>query len=129
MALPMILLVDDSQLVLQIAKAYLSADFQVNTASSGEEGMAKALADPPDLILMDFHMPGGDGPEIGQRLAQDDRTKAVPVVIMTTESEVDRLGPGLDYIVKPFGRDALLKKVRARLAPPGSMTQGQDPRA
>jgi twitching motility two-component system response regulator PilH len=123
-----ILLVDDSQLVLQIAKAYLSADYQVTTASSGEEGMAKALAQRPDLILMDFHMPGGDGPEIGHRLAQDDRTKGVPVIIMTTESEVDRLAPGLDYIVKPFGRAALLRKIGSRIGPGASaMTRGQDP--
>jgi CheY-like chemotaxis protein len=110
-----VLLIDDSVLVLRIASAYLSADYEVITASSGEEALGKAVAERPALILMDLHMAGVTGAEAADWLRQDERTSRIPVVMMTTASEVALLPAHLDRLTKPFDRQTVLAKIGARL--------------
>src|SRR5262245_57489688 len=105
-----ILLVDDSVLVLKLASTCLQCAYEVVTACSGQEAFKKALTESPDLILMDFHMPGMDGRAVAESLERVQSNGRVPVVMMTTESELPKLG-GLDYLVKPFDAPSLLSKV------------------
>jgi CheY-like chemotaxis protein len=95
-----VLLVDDSPLILKAAELFLQGEYQILTARSGPEALQKATSERPNLILMDFHMPGWTGCETRSRLAKDVRTQDIPVVIMTTECE--DLGPGIDHLMKPF---------------------------
>jgi CheY-like chemotaxis protein len=97
-----VLLVDDSPLILKAAELFLRGTYQIVTATSGPEALAKAATERPNLILMDYHMPGWTGCETRTLLAQDGRTQDIPVVIMTTECQTQTLGPGVDHLVKPF---------------------------
>ncbi|MFP5502036.1 MAG: response regulator [Candidatus Sericytochromatia bacterium] len=97
------------------------ADFGVDVAASGEEGLIKALATPYDLILMDLCMPGMDGFEATRRLKQTDRYNSVPIVAvtgLTSPEDVKRAySAGIcDYIAKPFKRNQLLDLVYKHLS-------------
>ena len=97
------------------------ADFGVDVAGSGEEGLIKALATPYDLILMDLCMPGMDGFEATRRLKQTDRYNSVPIVAvtgLTSPEDVKRAySAGIcDYIAKPFKRNQLLDLVYKHLS-------------
>lgn len=113
-----VLLVDDSVLVLRIASAYLSESYEVITGTSGEEALSKAVAELPDVILMDLHMAGRSGAETADSLRRDQRTNQIPVVIMTTASESALLPPHLDRLTKPFDRWTVLTKIQACLGAP-----------
>jgi two-component system, cell cycle response regulator len=110
-----VLVVDDSLLILKIVEVFLRGDYSVVTATSGPEAVATASTERPDLILMDFNMPGGNGPEAAAALARDTRTKHIPVVLMTTASHLQRLGEGIDRLEKPFDRPGLVHKIREYL--------------
>jgi twitching motility two-component system response regulator PilH len=114
-----ILVVDDSPTERFFAVDLLTrAGYQVTTAESGEDGIAKAKALKPDLILMDVVMPGLNGYQATRTLTRDEETKNIPVFVCTTKSqETDRIW-GLrqgaaDYLVKPINPDELLKKIAA----------------
>jgi CheY-like chemotaxis protein len=107
-----VLLVDDSALVLRIASAYLSESYDVVTGSSGEEALSMALAERPDVILMDMHMPGQTGTETADWLLRDRRTHHIPVIIMTTAAEVALLPSHLERLTKPFDKRAVLAKIQ-----------------
>ncbi len=113
-----VLLVDDSALVLRIASAYLSGHYEVITGASGEEALAMAVAERPDLILMDLHMTGQSGAETADWLRRDRRTHHIPVIIMTTASESALLPAHLDRLIKPFDRRAVLTKIQTCLGLP-----------
>jgi CheY-like chemotaxis protein len=113
-----VLLVDDSALVLRIASAYLVENYDVVTSSSGEEALGKALAERPDVILMDLYMDGQTGVEAADSLLRDQRTHHIPVVIMTTAAEVALLPAHVDRLTKPFDKRAVLAKVQTCLGKP-----------
>lgn len=86
-----ILVVDDEPAIREVARASLEliGGHEVLTASSGEEGIAIALAEQPDAILMDVMMPGLDGPAAVALLRADERTRGIPVVLLTADIEAD----------------------------------------
>ena len=92
--------------------------YQVVTAESGEEGVTKAKAEKPDLIIMDVVMPGLNGYQATRTLTRDDDTKNIPVLMCTSKGqETDKIW-GLrqgaqDYLVKPVNPDELLGKIAA----------------
>lgn len=106
-----VLLVDDSMLVRRIAEAMLRGEYEVVTAASAPEAFNKAVAERPDLILTDLNLPGWDGQQLRAALADDARTRHIKVVIVTTEGHLQRLGPNVDCLLKPFDRSSLLGKV------------------
>jgi CheY-like chemotaxis protein len=110
-----VLLVDDSLLILRMASSFLAREYDVITACSGEGAREKATRESPDLIVMDLNMPGGNGVEVARALSRHPRARRIPVIIMTTDSELAALPPALDHIVKPFDGPALLSKVAASL--------------
>lgn len=114
-----ILVVDDSPTERHFMVELLTKNgYQVVTAESGEEGIAKAKAEKPDLVIMDVVMPGLNGYQATRTLTRDDDTKNIPVFVCTTKSqETDKIW-GLrqgaqDYLVKPVNPEELLAKIAA----------------
>ncbi len=113
-----ILLVDDSSTVLLMEKMILSkSPYQLVTASDGQEGFDRAVAERPDLILLDVVMPRMDGFEVCRRLRERDEMRAVPVIMVTTRGEMKNVETGYqsgctDYITKPINGLELLSKVK-----------------
>lgn len=91
--------------------------FETDSAGDGEEGLEKARATHPDLILMDVVMPGVNGFQATRELARDPATASIPVVIVTTkDQQTDRIWGlrqgAVDYLVKPVSEDELVGKAR-----------------
>lgn len=111
-----ILLVDDEAEVLQVLGEILSSmGFQAETASSGEEALAK-LTPQTDLVLLDVKMPGIDGFQVAQRIRKNPATQDVPIIMVTAlGNRPDRLNAvragASDFIQKPV--DAVELRVRA----------------
>jgi DNA-binding response OmpR family regulator len=121
--MPKILVVDDEVHILKIIDYKLrTAGYTVITAADGVEGVEKARAEQPDLILLDVMMPRMDGFQTLEALKQDSATKAIPVFMLTVRGkEMDRLR-GLQmgvaaYITKPFSPNALLARIEEALRP------------
>ena len=111
-----ILSVDDSRTIrLILTKAFRPYDCQVCEATNGEEGLAAASREKPDLIFLDVTMPVMDGVTMLSKLKEDPALKSIPVIMLTAESGRDnvlhiaRLGVR-DYLVKPFKEEQLLEK-------------------
>jgi CheY-like chemotaxis protein len=90
------------------------------SASNGEEGIEKAIAEKPSLILLDMIMPVMDGREVARRLRANPETKGIPILATTALSRPDDLNACLEagcnvYIVKPFGVRDLQRKIRELL--------------
>lgn len=85
MTLPSVLCVDDSEAVLALARATLSAHYAVITATSGREGLEKARKHRPDCVLLDLSMPDIDGDEVLARLQADPELAATPVLVVSSE--------------------------------------------
>src|SRR5690606_7723452 len=95
--------------------------WQVDTAADGREALELARRVPPDLILTDVMMPKLDGFELLAALRGDERTAAVPVVMVSArageEARIEALQAGVDdYLVKPFSARELVARVSAQLA-------------
>jgi two-component system, cell cycle response regulator len=112
-----ILSVDDSDTIRMIVRRTLgSYAVIVLEARNGEEGLAVATAEKPDLILLDITMPVMDGITMLTRLKENAGLKTIPVVMLTAESgrenvaNLTRLGV-CEYLVKPFRDDQLIEKL------------------
>ncbi len=118
MAARRILLVDDSETILQMEQMILAKEpYDLLFARDGVDGVARALECNPDLILMDVVMPRMGGFEALRQLRGDLRTSAVPVVMVTSKAEAKSIETGYtsgcsDYIVKPIDSMELIAKVR-----------------
>ena len=117
-----ILIIDDSPTELHVVQSMLDKHgFKVSTADSGNAGIAAALREQPDLILMDVVMPGMNGFQATRKLAKNDATASIPVIVVSSkDQETDRIWAlrqgARDYLVKPVAEDALIGKIRAQLA-------------
>ncbi len=112
-----VLVVDDSSTVLLMERALLSRDYEVIIAMDGREGVEKALAEMPDLILMDVVMPRMSGLEAVRLLRADPVTRHIPVIMVSTRGEWKSVEGGYesgcnDYVTKPFNGVELVAKVR-----------------
>jgi two-component system cell cycle response regulator len=117
-----ILSVDDSRTMRLIITLALTAyDCVIIEAANGEEGLAAAAREKPDLILLDITMPVMDGVTMLAKLKEDDELKQMPVIMLTAESgrenvlHISKLGVQ-DYLVKPFRAEQLIEKA-ARAVP------------
>ena len=112
-----ILVVDDEVYILHILDFSLGAEgFDVITATDGEEALAKAQRDKPDLIILDVMMPRLDGYENCRRLKSDPGTKDIPVLLLTARGRDEDRQRGVesgadDYITKPFSPNKLINRV------------------
>ena len=101
----------------ELAAILEAAGWQVDTAGSAVEGLAHAHEAPPAIIFMDIVMPGMDGFEACRELARDPRTRAIPIVFVSTKSQrVDQLWARMqgakDLIGKPFTAEQILAALR-----------------
>lgn len=116
-----VLVVDDEQDLLELVSYNLNKEgFRVVCVSSGEEALAAARRDMPDLILLDLLLPTVDGLEVCRRLKADPRTQHIPVLMLTAKSEETDVVTGLelgaeDYVTKPFSPRVLVARVKALL--------------
>jgi two-component system cell cycle response regulator len=117
-----ILSVDDSRTIrLIVGRAFKPFDCQVCEAANGEEGLAAAAREKPDLIILDVTMPVMDGVTMLAKLKEDPALKIIPVIMLTAESgrenvlQIARLGVR-DYLVKPFKEEQLIEKA-GRIVP------------
>ena len=115
---PHILVIDDEAQILRALRTILTAkQFRVTTASRGEEGLALAAAQPPDLIVLDLSLPDIDGVEVCARLRE---WTQIPIIILSVRDgerdKVNALDKGADdYLTKPFGIEELLARIRVAL--------------
>jgi class 3 adenylate cyclase len=118
---PRILVVDDNPNNVDILKVRLeSHGYEIITAMDGTDALSRALADSPDLILLDVMMPRVDGLEVCRRLKADRALPFTPIVIITAKSEakdvIAGLGAGADeYLTKPVDHAALVARVGSML--------------
>jgi len=115
---PHILVIDDEPQILRALRTILTEKkFKVTVANRGEEGLALAAANPPDIVILDLGLPDMDGIEVCARLRE---WTQVPIIILSVrDSERDKvaaLDKGADdYLTKPFGIEELLAHVRVAL--------------
>ena len=115
-----ILVVDDNA-DMRDYLCQLLQGWSVETAADGTSALIAARADPPDLVVTDVMMPGLDGFELLRALKEDQRTQAVPVLMLSArageEERVSGLGAGADdYVTKPFSARELNARVRSLLS-------------
>jgi CheY-like chemotaxis protein len=112
-----VLIIEDEKLIIVSTQMVLeAAGFRVESATNGEDGIARAKSQVPDLILLDIMMPGIDGWETLTRLKRDPATANIPVVIFTAREhsrghqKSAEMG-AVDYFRKPFEPDELIELV------------------
>ncbi|HET6268000.1 MAG TPA: response regulator [Acidobacteriota bacterium] len=123
---PVLLLVDDDPSLLALFSSEFSSQFRIITAKDGEEGLAYALLNKPDIILADINMPELNGWELCYLLRQIPSMRVIPFVFLTARAELPdkikslRMGAD-DFISKPFSVDdvshrvhLVLERVRTR---------------
>ena len=111
-----VLVVDDEVEIRRALKTGLTDHgFEVEVAASGEEGLAAAAARRPDIVLLDLGLPGLDGFAVLTRLREHSRAAVIVLSVMADERDkVRALDLGADdYLVKPFGLEELLARIRA----------------
>ena len=116
-----ILVIEDQEDNRQIVRDLLSANgFELSEAVTGEEGVASARRERPDLILMDIQLPGIDGYEATRRIKADPELRHIPIIVVTSYAlsgdDQKAFAAGCDgYVTKPFSPRLLLTKIREYL--------------
>ncbi|MCP5326105.1 MAG: response regulator [Oceanospirillaceae bacterium] len=117
-----VLIVDDSPTLMDAHKRMLENHHHtVITASDGEEGINIALAQNPDLILMDVVMPRMNGFQATRKLSRDPQTRHIPIIMVTSkDQETDILWGkrqgAKDYLIKPIAEPTLISTVQRLLS-------------
>jgi DNA-binding response OmpR family regulator len=113
-----IICIEDEPEMIDLIRLILGRrGFNVIGAAGGKEGLEKVKQEPPDLILLDLMMPDMDGWEVYQQIKADEKTKNIPVIVVTAKAQsIDKvLGLHIakvdDYIAKPFSPQELLASV------------------
>ncbi|MBT3320962.1 MAG: response regulator [Anaerolineae bacterium] len=114
-----ILCIEDEPEMIDLIRLILNRHgFDVQGANGGRIGLDMVKKNPPDLVLLDLMMPDIDGWEVYQQIKADEKTKHIPVIVVTAKAQnVDKvLGLHIakvdDYISKPFSPQALLESVQ-----------------
>ncbi|MDG6777464.1 phosphate regulon transcriptional regulator PhoB [Thiomicrorhabdus sp. zzn3] len=116
-----ILIIEDEAAIRDMLKFTLSsAEYDVLEAPNAEQGWQIASEKQPDLILLDWMLPGVSGVSLAQRIRQNEKTRAIPIVMLTAKGEEDDQVQGFeagadDYVVKPFSPRALVARIKALL--------------
>ena len=114
-----ILVVDDEKEIRELLSIYLNEDgYEVIAASNGEEAINLAQEEHPRVILMDVKMPGIDGVETCKRLKEEEKTKSIPVIMVTAYQDRDveaYLEGADDFVNKPFDKTEITFRIRSML--------------
>jgi len=117
-----ILIIDDDVDTLRLVGLMLQRQgYLIVAASNGEQGLAKAFEEKPDIILLDVMMPDMDGYEVSRRLRKNPATKATPILMFTAKTQLDDKVTGFesgadDYLTKPTHPTELQAHIRALLS-------------
>lgn len=117
-----VLVVEDDVDIQDIVISVLSRDgYQVLTEGNGDAGLAAALTQQPDLVILDWMMPGLTGVEVCRAMRADPRTKDIAILLLTSraqEADIDQAftAGADDYMVKPFRGRELLSRVKSLTA-------------
>ncbi|AVI61970.1 MAG: phosphate regulon transcriptional regulator PhoB [Halomonas sp.] len=116
-----VLIVDDEAPIREmIAVALEMADYHVLEADNAQDAHAMVVDHQPDLLLLDWMMPGTSGIELARRLKREESTAEIPIIMLTAKGEEDNKIQGLeagadDYITKPFSPRELVARLKAVL--------------
>ena len=116
-----ILIVDDEAAIRDMVSITLDlAGFSSISASDAREAHISVIDNKPDLVLLDWMLPGGSGIELARRLRRDEITSSLPIIMLTAKATEDNKVQGLsegvdDYIVKPFSPRELVARIRTVL--------------
>ena len=116
-----VLLVDDVELFLELEKSYLEeCGYDLVTADSGEETLRRIDELAPDIVLLDFYMPGMNGDEVCIALKRSERWKDLPIIMVTAAGQMEEIQQCLasgcdDYVTKPVDKEELQEKIRRLL--------------
>ena len=125
---PRILIVEDDPSLVELLQYNLAKeDFATAVAVDGETALREIMDRPPDLVILDWMIPGLSGLEVCRQVRRRAETRALPVIMLTARGEeTDRVrgleGGADDYVVKPFSTSELIARIRAvlRRARPGA---------
>lgn len=112
-----VLLADDVKLFLEVEKTFfLRSGYQVFTATSGDEVLSIAHRQLPDIILLDYEMPGMKGDEVCRALKSSDDTRHIPVIVVSQHYSHEILQKCIqagseDYLTKPLDQSLILRRV------------------
>jgi two-component system phosphate regulon response regulator PhoB len=118
---PTILVVEDDPALAELLRYNLTREgFEVDLAADGDAALAAAEDSPPDLVVLDWMIPGLSGIEVCRRLRRREASRAMPIIMLTARGEetdrIEGLESGADdYIVKPFSPSELAARIRAVL--------------
>ena len=121
-----ILIIDDDVDTLRLVGLMLQRQgYQISAATNGEQGLAKALEERPDVILLDVMMPDMDGYEVTRRLRKNPATQSTPILMFTAKTQLDDKVAGFevgadDYLTKPTHPTELQAHVKALLGRTGT---------
>ncbi len=121
MAQERILVVEDEEDIQELIRYNLEKEsYRVTCAGSGEAALESVVKDIPDLVILDLMLPGIDGLSVCRELRASDRSRTVPVLMLTAKDDEADIVTGLelgadDYMTKPFSPRVLLARVRALL--------------
>lgn len=114
-----ILAVDDAPENLDVVKGILTPEYIVKAAVNGKMALKIAMAQPPDLILLDIMMPEMDGCEVCRQLMDNETTRDIPVIFLTGKDQDEarsfELG-AVDHLIKPISHSVLQARIRTHLA-------------
>ena len=116
-----VLVVDDEEALRQLLRYNLEKmGFTVSEAADGDKALEMVAAQLPDLLIVDWMMPGASGPEVCRRLRRKSETRNLPIIMLTARGEEEDRIRGLDmgaddYMIKPFALTELQARVRAVL--------------
>ena len=118
---PRVMIVEDEEALALMLRYNLEAEgYAVETVERGDEADTRLREEVPDLLLLDWMLPGISGIELCRRLRSREETKALPIIMLTARGEEAERVRGLatgadDYVVKPFSVPELMARVRAML--------------
>ena len=113
-----VLLADDDANVVEVLQANLEAEgYEVLVAADGNQAWALIASEEPDLVILDVMMPGRDGLDLLAAVRDDDRTRDLPVVLLTARAGDEEIWAGWQaganyYLTKPFDIEQLLQYLR-----------------
>src|SRR5437762_5018899 len=119
MTQPRILIIEDERALTDVLTYNLQREgYEVIVAHDGQEGLRKAQTLLPDLILLDIMLPGLSGTEICRELRAGERTRDIPIIILSAKDEETDQVVGFslgadDYVTKPFSIKVLLQRIKA----------------
>ena len=122
-----VLIVDDEFAIRDMLRMALEiAEFRCIEAENIQQAFTLVVDERPDIVLLDWMLPGGSGLELLRRIKRDEATKDIPVIMITAKTAEDNVIQGLDggaddYIVKPFAPRELIARVKALLRRSGGV--------